>query len=99
MSSVMTSMRTTPANVDEKLKKKLITILLKVYMSGRFVSRFIVESAILRLYFPLNSEPSIDKASRLLNTQAMNLDASEVSWSIRKTWRVLLIRPGFRFFR
>jgi hypothetical protein len=31
----MTGMRATPTKVDEKLKKELITILLKVYMSGR----------------------------------------------------------------
>jgi len=43
----VTGMRATPTGVDEKLKKKLITILLKVYMSGRCVSRIIVENAIL----------------------------------------------------
>ena len=31
-------MRTTPTKADEKLKKELIAILLKVYMSGRYGS-------------------------------------------------------------
>jgi len=35
-------MRATPTRVDEELKKELITILLKVYMSGRYVSLLIV---------------------------------------------------------
>jgi hypothetical protein len=71
-------MKATPVKVDEKLKKELITILLKVYMSGRCVSLLVVESATLS-FSSRNSEPSIDKASRLLNTQAMNLDALEVA--------------------
>lgn len=71
-------MKATPAKVDEKLKKELITILLKVYMSGRCVSPLIVGGATLS-FSSRNSEPSIDKASRLLNTQAMNLDALEVA--------------------
>jgi len=52
--------------VDEKLKKELITILLKVYMSG--------------------GELSIDKASRLLNTQAMNLDVLEIISMVPPDW-------------
>jgi len=52
--------------VDEKLKKELITILLKVYMSG--------------------GDPSIDRASRLLNTQAMNLDVLEILSMVPPNW-------------
>ena len=72
-------MRATPTEVDKELKKELITILLKVYMNGRCVSRLIVESGILSFSSFRNSEPSIDKASRLLNTQAMDFDVLEVT--------------------
>ena len=61
--------------VDDRLKKELITTLLKVYMSGRY------ELFGFRRKFDAHhrsSEPSVSKASRLLNTQAMNLDALEV---------------------
>lgn len=80
---------------DEKLKKELITILLKVYMSGRCASQLIAGS---NSETSRNSEPSIDKASRLLNTQAMNLDALEASGR-EITWRVFLIPFCFRSFR
>ena len=51
MPVAVTGMRATPTRVDEELKKELITILLKVYMSGRYVSRLIIVNAILN--FPL----------------------------------------------
>lgn len=35
LSAAAVGMRATPTKVDEKLKKELIAILLKVYMSGR----------------------------------------------------------------
>ena len=47
MSAAATGMRATPTRVDEELKRELITILLKVYMSGRYVPRLIIENAIL----------------------------------------------------
>ena len=47
MPAAVTGMRATPTRVDEELKKELITILLKVYMSGRYASLLIVENAIL----------------------------------------------------
>jgi len=92
--TAVTGMRAAPTRVDEELKKELITILLKVYMSGRYVSRLLVESAILS---SRNSEPSVDKASRLLNTQAMNFEVLEViRCGSGRVWKVLLIRLGFR---
>ncbi|KAF9648447.1 hypothetical protein BDM02DRAFT_3180162 [Thelephora ganbajun] len=66
LSTAVTGMRATPTKVDEKLKKQLITILLKVYMSG--------------------SEPSVDKTSRLLDTQAMNLDVLEILSMVPPDW-------------
>ena len=49
MPAAVTGMRATPTKVDEELKKELITILLKVYMSGRYVSRLITENAVPRV--------------------------------------------------
>lgn len=59
----MTGMRAAPTKVDEKLKKKLITILLKVYMSGRCVSQTIIESRDPESLFFLEiaSHPSIKR--------------------------------------
>lgn len=68
LSTPTTVTRAVPTKADEELKKELITILLKVYMSG--------------------GEPSIDKASRLLNTQAMNLDTLETLSMVPSDWPV-----------
>ena len=100
MSAAVTGMRATPTRVDEELKKELITILLKVYMSGRYVSRLIIENVIPSFSPPRNSDPSIDKASRLLNTQAMNFDALEVTrCGSGRARGILLIHMGFRSFQ
>ena len=44
LSATVTGMSVAPPKVDEKLKKELITILLKVYMSGGCVSPFVIGS-------------------------------------------------------
>lgn len=51
LSAAVTGMNATPTKVDEKLKKELITILLKVYMSGGCVSPFVVGSDSEFLFF------------------------------------------------
>jgi len=48
--------------VDEKLKKELITILLKVYMSGRCASRLIVGAGFeFRFLLGTVSHPSTER--------------------------------------
>jgi hypothetical protein len=49
LSSTVSGTRAAPTKVDEKLKKELITILLKVYMSGRYMSRSITKAQMLNL--------------------------------------------------
>jgi hypothetical protein len=49
LSSTVSGTRTTPTKVDEKLKKELITILLKVYMNGRYVFQSLMEAQIPNL--------------------------------------------------
>ena len=56
LSSTVSGTRATPTKVDENLKKELITILLKVYMSGRYVSQSTMGAPML--IFETASHPS-----------------------------------------
>jgi hypothetical protein len=47
LSTAVTDVRATPVNVDENMKKELVTILLKVYMCSRYMSRFVTMASML----------------------------------------------------
>lgn len=60
MSTGATDARATPTNVDEKLKKELVTILLKVYMSGRYTSWFVILRSMLS-FSSFSKQRAIDR--------------------------------------
>lgn len=62
-------------NVDDSIKKKLLNVLLEVYMNDGYAQVIIIE---ISSYSPSYRER--ERTSHLLNSQAMNLDALDVSY-------------------